>query len=288
MKTLIVTADDFGLSPAVNQAVEQAFNKGILTTTSLMVGAPQAQDAVERARRNPGLRVGLHVVVARGRPLLPANQIPDLVDANGYFPNNLFLSGVRFFFIPRIRRQLEQEIEAQFMAFNAFGLKFDHVNAHNHMHLHPTVFGLILKIGRKYGVRSIRIPYEPLLPVWRAWRESLIQRICMTLFLGPWVKLLRSRITRAGLNCNDYIFGLFDTGRMETERVLKLLPCLPDGVSELYCHPAVADLPGDRPLQDHTSCARELETLLSEQVQALMQALPVKLISFSDIVLKQS
>lgn len=287
MKNLIVTADDFGLSLAVNQAVEQAFNEGILTTTSLMAGAPQVNDAVERARRNPELKVGLHVVVARGRPVLPADTIPDLIESNGLLPGNLFLSGVRIFFLPGVRRQLEKEIEAQFEAFDAFGLKFDHVNAHNHMHLHPTVFKLILKVGRKYGVRSIRIPYEPLLPVWRAGGESIIQRIFMSLFLGPWIRLLRTRITRAGLSCNDYIFGLFDTGRMDTERVLNLLPCLPDGISEVYFHPAVADVPGDRPLRDIKSCAAELETLLSGKVRNLMQSLQINLISFSDIVLKQ-
>ena len=287
MKKLIVTADDFGLSLAVNQAVEQAFNEGILTTTSLMAGASQVQDAVDRARRNPGLKVGLHVVVARGRPVLPVDEVPDLVDADGRFSNDLFQSGVRIFFLPRVRQQLEKEIEAQFEAFHAFGLTLDHVNAHNHMHLHPTVFGLILKVGRKYGVRSLRIPYEPLLPVWRSGAESILQRIFMTLFLGPWVTLLRSRIKRAGLNCNDYIFGLFDTGRMDKERVLKMLPCLPEGVSELYFHPAVADLPGDRPLMG-TSCATELETLLSAKVRSLLESLQINLISFSDIVLEQS
>lgn len=287
MKKLIVTADDFGLSLAVNQAVEQAFNEGILTTTSLMAGAAQVQDAIDRARRNPGLRIGLHVVVARGRPVLPADEIPDLVDANGRFMENLFLSGVRIFFLPGVKRQLEREIEAQFKAFHEFGLTLDHVNAHNHMHLHPTVFGLILKVGRKYGLRSLRIPYEPLLPIWRAGGESILQRIFMTLFLGPWVKLLHWRASRAGLNCNDYIFGLFDTGRMETERVLKLLSCLPEGVSELYFHPAVADLPGDRPLRA-ASCATEYETLLSGKVRNLLQSLKINLISFSDIVLEQS
>lgn len=287
MKKLIVTADDFGLSPAVNQAVEQAFNEGILTTTSLMVGASEADDAVARAHRNPGLNIGLHVVVARGRSILPAGEIPDLVDSDGNFSNNLFLSGIRMFFLPAVRRQLEKEIEAQFEKFKQSGLNLDHVNAHNHMHLHPTVFGLVLKVGRKYGVRSIRIPYEPLLPVWRAGGDSIIQRMFMALFLGPWIKLLRTRTIRAGLNCNDYIFGLFDTGRMQTDRVMKLLPCLPDGISELYFHPAVADLPGDRPLQDFTSCAVELETLLSVNVRNLMQSLPIKLTSFSDIVLDQ-
>lgn len=284
MKRLIVTADDFGLSPAVNQAIEQAFTQGILTTTSLMVGAASAEDAVERALRNPRLKVGLHVVVTRARAVLPATAIPDLVEAGGNLPRQLFQAGVRFFFIPRIRKQLELEITAQFEAFKSYGLRLDHVNAHNHMHLHPTIFALILKIGRRYGMRSVRIPYEPLFPVWRSNGDYLVQRTLMALFLGPWVALQRARLRHAGLSGNDYIFGLFDTGRMGVDRVMKLLPHLPDGVSELYFHPAVKDLDGERPLPDPEACAMELESLLDPGVRERLQTLLIKTVSFTDVV----
>ena len=283
MKRLIVTADDFGLSPAVNQAIEQAFSQGILTTTSLMAGAAYAEDAVQRARRNPGLHVGLHVVVTRGRPVLPADEIPDLVDGQGRLPRELFQAGVRFFFLPHVRDQLEKEITAQFEAFKSFGLPLDHVNAHNHMHLHPTVFALILKVGCNYGMRSLRIPYEPLLPAWHACGDQLPMRTLMTLFLGPWVALQRARLRRAGLSSNDFLFGLFDTGRMGTERVKKLLGQMPDGVSEIYFHPAQEGLEGERPLPD-AACAVELETLLDSGVRERMQALQIKPVSFADVV----
>ena len=219
-----------------------------------------------------------------GRAVLPATAIPDLVDTGGNLPHQLFQAGVRFFFLPRIRKQLEQEITAQFEAFKSYGLRLDHVNAHNHMHLHPTVFALILKIGRRYGMRSVRIPYEPLFPVLRSTGDYPVQRTLMTLFLGPWVAMQRMRLRRAGLSGNDYIFGLFDTGRMDVERVIKLLARLPDGVSELYFHPARADLVGDRPLNDPGACARELETLLDENVRNLLQSSQIKTISFADMV----
>ena len=284
MKRLIITADDFGLSPAVNQAIEQAYTEGILTTTSLMAGADYAEDAVECALRNPGLKVGLHVAVTRARPVLPVREIPDLVDSDGKLPGQLFQSGVRYFFLPKIRNQLEREITAQFEAFKSYGLKLDHVNAHNHMHLHPTVFSIILKVGRRYGMRSVRIPYEPLLPLWRSGSDNLMQRAFMNLFLGPWVALQRARLPRAGVNSNDFLFGLYDTGRMGVDCIKRLLPSLPEGVSEIYFHPARADLAGDRPLHDSNACAMELETLLDENIRALLQSLQIKRISFSDIV----
>jgi len=135
-RRVIVSADDFGLSEGVNEAVEQACREGILTTASLMVAGPAAADAVRRARRLPKLRVGLHLVVIEGPAVGPA---PGLVDADGQFSSNQLRLGINYFFRPAIRRQLAAEIRAQFAAFAATGLRLDHANAHKHMHLHPTV-----------------------------------------------------------------------------------------------------------------------------------------------------
>src|SRR5262249_52979458 len=161
MKQLVVTADDFGLCEEVNTAVEIAHRDGILSAASLMVSAPAAKDAIGRALRSPTLRVGLHIVLVDGRPTLPPEEIPDLVDASGAFPNDLFGAAVRWFFSPAARRQLEREVRAQFDAFRSTGIALDHVNAHNHMHLHPTVLGIVLPLAARFGGRFIRLPFEP-------------------------------------------------------------------------------------------------------------------------------
>src|SRR5215475_2807102 len=166
---LIVTADDFGIHEAVNEAVSAASRAGVLTAASLMVGAPAAADAVRRARELPQLRVGLHLVLADGFAVLPRQQIPDLVDAQGRFGDGMWLDGVRYFALPRLRRQLEAEIRAQFIAFARTGLVLDHVNAHKHFHLHPTVLELILSIGSEFGAFAVRVPREPL---WFAGRTA--------------------------------------------------------------------------------------------------------------------
>ncbi|HZB90196.1 MAG TPA: hopanoid biosynthesis-associated protein HpnK, partial [Stellaceae bacterium] len=144
----MVCADDFGLDEAVNAAVERASREGILTCASLMVGAPASADAVARARRLPRLGVGLHLNLVEGAPVLPPETVPDILDSSGRFDENLARAGWRFFFGRRARRQLAAEIHAQFAAFRATGLALDHVNAHRHMHLHPTVAELILAVGR--------------------------------------------------------------------------------------------------------------------------------------------
>jgi hopanoid biosynthesis associated protein HpnK len=283
VKRLIVTADDFGLSLAVNEAIEQAYREGILTATSLMVGAPAAADAVERARRLPGLKVGLHLAVVRSRPTLPRGSVQTLVDDDGNLPHGLVRAGFRYFFLARVRRQLESEIRAQFAAFRATGLPLDHVNAHNHMHLHPTVLGFILRIGPEYGLRAVRVPYESALYLWRGTRDKFVSRFISSIFLRPWTYYMTFRLRRAGMDYNEFIFGLHDTGQMTCEHVLRLIQQIPDGVSEIYFHPAAKGIPGQRPLEDGDACARELETLVNNEVRNSLIQHNIRTISFSDL-----
>src|SRR5262249_2197106 len=136
IKKLVVTADDFGLSVEVNEAVERAHRDGILTAASLMVAAPDAADAVARARRLPRLRVGLHLALVEAVPVLPAADVPALPGSNGRFHADMAKYGAKILVNAAARRQLAAEISAQFRAFHATGLVLDHVNAHKHFHLH--------------------------------------------------------------------------------------------------------------------------------------------------------
>jgi hopanoid biosynthesis associated protein HpnK len=236
-KRLIVTADDFGMNFAVNEAVEQAYNDGILTCASLMMGGAAVKDAVERARRMKGLGVGLHITLADGLPVSPRRLVRGLTDQEGRFRNDLAGSGVRWFFNPLIRLQLAREINAQFQAFAATGLVLDHVNAHKHLHFHPTVSAMIISIGRRYGMLAIRIPNEPRQVLLAAEPGTTVAKSR----LGPVLRLMRRRARRAKLAQNDHIFGLAWSGAMTEERLLRLIPHLPDGLNEIYAHPANAD-----------------------------------------------
>ena len=234
MRQVIFSADDFGLSVAVNAAVEQAHRQGVLDAASLMVAGPAAADAVRRARSLPGLRVGLHLVVIEGPAVLPAAAIPDLVDAAGQFPADQLRLGLRYAFHPRVRRQLAAEIRAQFAAFAATGLALDHADAHKHMQLHPTVGRLLLAIGREFGLRAVRVPAEPPAVLRAAGgRAGLGGRA-----LYHWSGLLRGQARRAGMVVADACFGIAWSGHMTGARVLALLGQLPAGLSEIYFHPA--------------------------------------------------
>lgn len=267
LKRLIVTADDFGASLPVNEAVEAAHRDGILTATCLMVAAPVAADAVERARRLPNLRVGLHLVVVRGAPVLPPEKIPDLVGSDGRFDDNLVRAGFRFFFLPRVRRQLAAEIHAQFEAFRATGLALDHANAHNHMHLHPTVLGLIIEIGREFGLTAVRVPHEP----------------GGGLFLTPWIGSMKRRLRRAGLGFNDFIFGIRETGKMNGAALKRIIAQLPDGVSEILLHPATGPWPGIEPEAAGFRFVDEFQALIDPSTRAAVAEAEAELIAFGDL-----
>jgi chitin disaccharide deacetylase len=281
MRQLIVTADDFGLAVPVNEAIERGHRDGILSTTSLMVAAPATADAVQRAHRLPRLRVGLHVVLVNGRPALPPQLLPALVDERGMFPEDLFAAGVRYFFMPGVRKQLEAEIRAQFEAFARTGLALDHVNAQNHLHVHPTVLSLILKVGREYGVRAIRIPREPFLPSWRAMRTKGCARFANSAFLLPWLSLMRLRLHLAGITTNDYVFGLNDTGHMTPDRVQKFVANLPQGISELYVHPATHTWPEAFP-PDY-DFAGEFASLVDPDVIRQVRESDIRPVTFSEL-----
>jgi chitin disaccharide deacetylase len=277
MKKVIVTGDDFGLSVAVNEAVEEAHRRGVLTAASLMVGAGAAEDAVRRARRLPDLGVGLHLVVVRGRPVLPPRAVPDLVDAAGRFRDGLARSGFLFAVRPRARQQLEAEIRAQFEAFRRTDLPLDHVNAHCHMHLHPVVLGIVLAVGREYGLEAVRLPREPVLASWRGVRDGLFRRLVLRAGFAPWVLLMRTRLRRAGVRHNDCLFGLADTGRMERDRFLGFLARLPPGTTEIYFHP---EAPGAGP--PGAPGMRELEALTSPLAAEALLASGIERRAFRD------
>lgn len=236
-RALIVTADDFGLSVEVNEAVEDAHRRGILTTASLMTGAPAAADAVARARRLPRLGLGLHVVLTDGQGLLEPAAAPRLLGPTGLFRGSMIDVAFRLTVDPRLRRELRREIRAQFEAFRKTGRSLDHVNSHKHFHTHPLVFEDLVAAGQEYGLRAIRFPHERL----RDARTIAGDRGSPG--LDTWVMIpplwrMRRRIRQLGLFSNDAVLGLAASGRMDTAHLLRALACRPGAVTEIYLHPA--------------------------------------------------
>ncbi|HEV3091139.1 MAG TPA: hopanoid biosynthesis-associated protein HpnK [Candidatus Cybelea sp.] len=268
MKRLILTADDFGISPEVNEAVERAHRSGVLGSASLMVGAPAAEDAIARARAMPSLAVGLHVVLVHGRPVLAPQRVPDLVNDDGEFLTDLVRAGFRFFLRPRARAQLAAEVRAQFELFARTGLTLDHADAQSHMHVHPTVFATIVDVGREFGLRAVRIPREP---------------FGGTRTIAPWVALMRRRARNAGLATNDFVYGVNDVGALTEGRLLRVLERLPDGTTEIFFHPAVASFAGADAGTESYRWSDELAALTSPTVRAAIDRAGIERVTYGDI-----
>jgi hopanoid biosynthesis associated protein HpnK len=241
-----------------------------------MVAGSAAAGAVALAHRLPGLRVGLHVVLIEGVPMLPPEKVPGLVDASGRFRTDMARLGLDIALRPAVRAQLRAEIEAQFRAFQATGLALDHVNAHKHFHLHPQIARDIITIGRRYGVHALRVPYEPAAVLAQVEPDAR----GFPGYVRPWLRLLTHRTRCAGLRAPDHVFGLAWSGAMSAARLGGLIPLLPGGLTEIYVHPATRDS-----FEDSTPGYRyadELAALTDPHVIALMRRPDVMLGGFSD------
>ena len=268
-RALIVTADDFGLSLAVNEAVEEAHRKGVLTSASLIVTGEAAADAVRRAKKMPKLGVGLHLALLDAPSALKAAEIPDLLEpGHDYLGSKPAVTGARIAMVRHVREQARAEMHAQFALFRKTGLPLDRVDGHWHFHMHPTLVGILIRdLAGPFGVKAVRVPCEPAGPSSRAaGGEGGLKRWGTALANGPLWAALKLRLRKAGIGSNDWFFGLNDTGAVVRERLLGFVAELPPGVSEIGLHPATIPLEGPFAPPAHYKAAEELAALTDPDV----------------------
>lgn len=270
-RRLIVNADDFGRSSSINRAVVDAHQRGILTTASLMVNGEAFDEAVQLAKSNPRLGVGLHLTLCCGSATLPPESISKLVNRRGEFRESPVAAGMVYFFSTEARRQLRREIAAQFDRFEQTGLTLDHVNGHLHFHLHPAVFQILKDEVRKRRVRSMRLTRDPGtidLPLGSGrWFYRLSHWVIFRLLSA----MAHPFFASSGMARTDYVFGLLENARVDADYVQRLLPKLPAGTSELYSHPSLDEF------------RNEYEALLSPEVQRVLKEENITLIRYQDL-----
>jgi hopanoid biosynthesis associated protein HpnK len=271
LRRLIVNADDFGRSHSINQAVIRAHCEGILTTASLMVNESGFDEAVKLAKENPKLGVGLHLTLLCGHAALPPEKIPGLVNLRGEFPNNPVSAGFRYFFNRSLRLQLHDEIHAQFARFHATGLPLDHVDGHLHLHLHPVVFGILMEDAEKLGIQRMRFTRDCLARSRRMARGRWLYRVSHAA-IHQWLSSrAREPLRQRGIKHAQITFGLLQDSHVDEEYVLKLLPELPPGDSELYSHPSLDEF------------KHEFDALVSPRVKKQINQLGIELIRYQDL-----
>lgn len=274
---LVFAADDLGRSQSVNEAVFEAYDKGLLTVSSMMVGGDAFETAVESVRSREGLSLGLHVTLCDGRAVLPHSDVPDITTPDGYFikwPASVWIGLSRKYIV----EQAEKEIEAQFDRLEAAGIKPCYVDSHHHLHMHPGLFGPLCRISASRGVSWIRIPSEPIRVVYglSAGGRGLISFIEHAVF-GALISSNREKAASHGLRCAGHVYGLSHTGKITEEYLLALIDSmsLSEGpfINEIFCHPDNATNAGQI----------ELKALKSAAVAARLDSFAIKGIGYKNV-----
>ena len=280
MKQLIITSDDFGLSSGVNRAVERAWCEGILTCASIMAGGSAFNEAVEIAKRNPGVQTGLHLTLVQGSSVLPPDKIPDLVNASGQFSDNPVATGMRYSFDKILYYQLKREIEAQIERAIDSGLRISHIDGHLNIHQHPTVFSILTDIMPHYGITSFRLSRERLLHNLRYNRERILGKTVESIIFGALSRNCLPRLKQLGIRYAGEVKGVLNSGRMTESYLLNILDGLHDGLTEIYFHPGLlpdAEITRRMPDYHHEE---ELAALLSPAIRSKMAHQGIDLVNY--------
>lgn len=272
---VILNADDFGRSSDINAAVMRAHREGVLTSASLMVTGEAVVEAVALARATPSLAVGLHLVMVSGQAILPHKDIPHLVDSRGRFSDDPFGAGLHYFFSRAARSELARELTAQFDCFAVTGLPLSHVDGHLHLHVHPSVFGLILSLAEQYGARGVRLPRDDLGLALRHDRQQAGAKIAWAVSLAIVCGWGESRLRRHRLTAARQVFGVMQSGQMSEDYVMEVLYSLQKPSAELYFHPSKA--PQTEALGPNPG---DLATLLSPTVRRVIAERNLRLATY--------
>jgi hopanoid biosynthesis associated protein HpnK len=245
-----------------------------------MAGGSAFAGAVSLARENPALQVGLHLTLVQGHATFRHDGFPSIVDPQGNFTNDPVFAGMRYFFIKSLRKKLHLEIEAQIGKFLETGLPLSHIDGHLNIHMHPTVFDILLDLMPRYGIKSFRLSRERLgVELALAPRRRLGKMVDAFIF-SRLATRCRPQLDRLGIGYASEVKGLLNSGRMTEEYFFNALDILRDGRTEIYFHPGCH--PDDelrRWMPDYCH-EEELAALTSPRVKDKVKRLGIRLLNY--------
>jgi chitin disaccharide deacetylase len=282
-RSIICTADDFGLSAALNGAVALAHHAGLLRSAAVMAAGPQTAAALALSRELPGLCLGVHLTLIQGQAVLPPQHLAHLVDSQGFFPNDPVATGWRYFRESRLLPEIRRELAAQIEAVQRAGHTVWFVNSHLNLHLHPRLVPIVVDLCREYGIPALRLARED-------WRTTLalapdgpVPKIVQGLIFATLARRAEKTARAAGLILNDQLFGLLNDGRMTENYLLGLVPRLKTGVTEICCHPGLF---ADAELRRWAPRYRrqdELAALMSPRLKEALAAAGIQVTDFREL-----
>ena len=281
MRRLIVNADDFGLHAAVNRGILAAHTEGIVSSTSLMAGGAAFDDAVRIAKQCPQLGVGVHLTLVGARPVLPVAEVSSLLDEAGDFYGSYPLF-IKRFLRGKIRlAEVERELAAQIDRVRMAGIQPSHLDSHQHLHVLPGIGGLVLDLARRFSIRAIRIPAEPVAFIGAT--PATVGRLVGRGGLTMLANLFRQHAAAAGIRTSDHFYGMLAGGQLTEPAILAILRRLPPGDSELMTHPGFADESLADAFRWDYQWDAERQALTAPAVRALLAERQIRLISFREL-----
>lgn len=271
---LIVNADDFGDTEEVTRGIIEAHKNGIVTSTSLMANMPGFKHAITSIQENPTLDIGAHLNVHRGSPLTTCTYIGE----DGHFLKNPLHLLFRYMLHPsKVQNEIFTEFDAQMQKIIQADVHISHVDTEKHLHIFPFVFKIALQIAEKYNIRRVRFPYERVTAATFSNPSQGIKTIVMNIFAPFNMRLLKkSRCTSP-----DRLYGVTLSKQFTVPNVRKLIAKLPNGISELSCHPGYEPTEKENYIDAHRT--QELATLTDENLKTYIVERGIVLSTFSDI-----
>ena len=248
MKQLIVNADDFGLTENVNRGILDAYRDGIVTSTTLLANGMAFESAVAAGKQFHRLGIGVHLNLSEGEPVAGVALVPTLVDAGG----RLHLTPARLWAAIAAGRvslpEIEVELRAQITKIVGAGIAPTHFDGHKHVHVLPRVSDIVIRLTQEFRVPSVRCPSEKKTNVGGTrrngrfsgasrFKQNLVGRAVSSL-----AEVFSAKLERAGIHSPAHFYGIRETGFLDTSALREILGNLPEGTSELMCHPGYRDI----------------------------------------------
>lgn len=280
-KQLIINADDFGIHPAVNEAVRKAATEGILTSTSLMAGGDAFDEAVEMARSMPSLGIGIHLTLVGGiKPVLPPSEVPSLTWDNGVFCHDYGKLIVRDLEGKILLSEVYAEWDAQIQKIMNTGLPVTHMDGHQHMHMWPHFYPIARDLAKKYHISCMRVPDEDVL---FGMKEGHIIRWAAKNGLSLLSRMHRPDLKKNHIRTNDHFFGMLYGGHLSPERFAEFILQTKPGITEIMCHPSADTRAMEDTFHWGYHGEDELAGLLADINRELIAKKQISLISYRDV-----
>lgn len=280
-KQLIINADDFGIHPAVNEAVRKAATEGILTSTSLMAGGDAFDEAVEMARSMPSLGIGIHLTLVGGiKPVLPPSEVPSLTWDNGVFCHDYGKLIVRDLEGKISLSEVYAEWDAQIQKIMNTGLPVTHMDGHQHMHMWPHFYPVARDLAKKYHISCMRVPDEDVL---FGMKDGHIIRWAAKNGLSLLSRMHRPDLKKNHIRTNDHFFGMLYGGHLSPERFAKFILQTKPGITEIMCHPSADTRAMEDTFHWGYHGEDELAGLLADINRELIEKKQISLISYRDV-----